>query len=93
MAKQKTEKIKLTDEEYTAAIFNRDQTEMKLAVDEFNLRQAKRSLKLNLPQRAAEQDIKQKEEEVKRSKFNKKYFDKLVRDKTREVTVEDTPQE
>ena len=89
MAKQpKTEKVKLTDAEFNMAVLSRDETEMNLSVGEFNIKMAKRAVELGLPNRIAARDLAQKEEELTRVKLNKKYYDKLVRDKFREVPVQ-----
>ena len=82
-------KVPLTDEEFKFAVLSRDENEMQLAVSEFNIKQSKRSIELNLPMRAAARDLAQKEEEITKVKLNKKYFDKLVRDKFREEPVQE----
>ena len=81
--------VPLTDEEFKFAVLSKDENEMQLAVAEFNIKQGKRSIELNLPARAAARDIAQKEEELQRVKLNKKFFDKLVRNKFREEPVQE----
>ena len=86
--KKKMKTVKLTDEEFADAVLQADQTKLQINVLDFNIQQGKEQVRLNLPTRMAQIEVRQKEEELVRAKLNKKYFDKLVRDKSREVPAE-----
>jgi len=86
--KKKMKTVKLTDEEFADAVLQDDQTKLQINVLDFNIQQGKEQVRLNLPTRMAQIEVRQKEEELVRAKLNKKYFDKLVRDKSREVPAE-----
>ena len=83
--KPKMKKVPLSEEEFKYAVLARDENEMQIAVQEFNVKQAKRAIELGLASRMAERDLAQKEEELVKAKLNKKYYDKLVRNKSKEV--------
>jgi hypothetical protein len=83
--KPKTKKVPLTDDELKEARLMADELSMKRQAMEFNISQAKRALKLNIPQRSAEREVRQIEEELNRVKYNEKYFARILREKTKEV--------
>ena len=83
--KPKTKKVPLTDDELKEARLMADELSMKRQAMEFNISQAKRALKLNIPQRSAEREVRQIEEELNRVKYNEKYFARILREKKKEV--------
>lgn len=85
--------VPLTDDEFKAAVLQKDVTEMTLAVAEFNAKQQEKAIELRLPQRQAEAQLIQTKEEFTKAKLNKKFFDKLVRNKAREVPDVEEPSE
>ena len=85
MAKEKIEKRMLTADELVLYQFNLDSVNIQIENSEFHIKQANKALELGLPQRSAAQEIKKMEEDLKRSKLNKKFFMNAVRDKSVEI--------
>jgi len=90
--KQKFRKVKLTDKEFSDAVLQRDINSMNLATAKFNIEQARKAIELGLPLRQAKIQLKNQETEFEKLQMNKKYYDKLVRNKYREEPVIDIPQ-
>lgn len=77
--KEKYNTIKMTSEEKLHAQINFDKLSINVDTAEFDLKQMKKSIALNLPIRDAEEQVKMKEKELFTIKSQKKMYQFRIR--------------